>query len=482
MKISIPLQCTLLITLSILSIIIVFISQLLFVNPFTSSWDQVDFTLAVLRFDLMAMQPHFPGYPFFILGGKMLSPFVKNPSEALTLFNILFYASSIFPVYKLCRRLLTCPYSWLSTAIIYSTSYCIIMVNQPMSEGAALAAFWWYLWSLLFAFERRNSTYILLPLGLLSIMLGIRLSYLPFAIGILFLFYSKMKNNTTTWKEIIYFSLFGFAFQACWVVALIYSEGSLTGFIKLSLAFTSGHFNDWGGAIETSKISFFERFFIFTWDNIIWTGLAAKSAIIILIYTILLALSKKNKPAHPLMRLVYLMFSSYFIWGLLAQNVDKARHTLPLVILLVFLLCIIIFSRKSSFLILALSLFLLGQQVWHDVILVKAEATESPAIYKMNAYLEKIDEPIVLYTWEETRVLQYLHAPYTHKRIETYEFFLSDLKYYHGKTILLTDKVVKGFRAQGVSLDGKITKVSSFQSNELFDPVYHDITLYKWKE
>ncbi|PFP28670.1 hypothetical protein COJ96_13315 [Bacillus sp. AFS073361] len=487
MKISNPLKKSLLMGLSITAIMIVFLSQLLYVNPYASSWDQVDFSLAVTRFDLMAMQPHFPGYPLFILGGKFIHLFVNDPSKALTLFNILFYASTVFPIYKLCRSFLSEGYSWLSAAIIYSSSFCIIMVNQPMSEGAALAAFWWYLWSLLFAIKRTNSTFILIPLAMLSLMLGIRLSYLPFSIGILFLFYLKFKNKTITSVDLIYYCLFGIAFQACWIVALIVSEGSLIGFIKLSLAFTSGHFNDWGGAIETSKISFLERLTKFSWGNIVWTGIAGKSMITAVIFIFFLAASlfhrykkQEPKPNHPFIQLLYLMFSCYFVWGLLGQNIEKARHVLPLIILLVFIICIHLFSKRVSYLILGLAFILLGHQVWKDVILLKAEGTESPAVYKMNEYISKMDQPVILYTWEETRVLQYLNAPYPHKRLETFDFFTSDSKYFRGRTILLTDKVVEGFLTQGHSLDGKIIKVASFQSNELFDPVYHDITLYKW--
>lgn len=475
----------LLIGLSIISILFVFVTQLQFLNPFVSSWDQVDFSFAVHRFDLMAMQPHFPGYPFFILGGKFIHLFVANLSEALTVFNILFYASTLFPIYKVCRAFLSRSYSSLTTAIIYSSSYCLIMVNQPMSEGSALSAFWWYVWSLLFALKTKNTKAILLPLVLLSLMLGIRLSYFPFSIGILFLYYWKVKHEGLSIKQLIYYSCWGVFFQAIWITALVISEGSLIGFIKLSLAFTSGHFNDWGGSIETSHISFVKRLIIFIGDNIFWTGMASKYFMIAGIYLIcfFVVLSRvfvKQRDQSPFMRLLYLMFISYFAWALLGQNIDKARHALPLVSLLILLLCIQLYKNRVTLLILTLSGFLLGLQVYYDVILIREQATESPAVYKMNDYVESMGESVILYTWEETRVLQYLNAPYTHKRIETYQLFQIDSKYYENSTVLLTDKVVKGFISQGIPIKGKIEKVKTFHSNELFEPVYHDITLYKW--
>jgi len=475
----------LLIGLSIFSVLFVFVTQLQFLNPFVSSWDQVDFSLAVHRFDLMAMQPHFPGYPFFILGGKFIYLFVANPSEALTVFNILFYASTLFPIYKLCRAFLSRSYSSLTTAIIYSSSYCLIMVNQPMSEGSALSAFWWYVWSLLFALKTKNTKAILFPLALLSLMLGIRLSYFPFSIGILFLYYWKVKHGGLSIKQVIYYTCWGVFFQAIWLTGLVISEGSLIGFIKLSLAFTSGHFNDWGGSIETSKISFVTRFIIFIGNNIFWTGMASKHFMIASIYlfcfiVVLSRIYEKQRVNRPFMTLLYLMFISYFVWALLGQNIDKARHALPLVSLLILFLCIRLFTNRVTLLILTLSGFLLGLQIYHDVNLIREQATESPAIYKMNNYVQGMGQPVILYTWEETRVLQYLNAPYTHKRIETYQLFQIDSKYFENRTVLLTDKVVKGFISQDVSLKGKIEKVKTFQSNELFEPVYHDITLYKW--
>lgn len=475
---------TFLIVISTVAIIIVFISQLYFINPYTASWDQVDFALAVKRYDLMAMQPHFPGYPFFILGGKFIHLFVMNPSKALTIFNVFCYASSIFPIYKLSRRFIKRSFASLSTALIYSASYSVIMINQPMSEGAALAAFWWYLWSLLFAFNK-NNVRILIPLGFLSFMLGIRLSYMPFAIGIIFLFHWKLKRDFLKMKEIIYYLILGVIFQAIWVIGLVISEGSIIGFIKLSLAFTSGHFNDWGGTVEAADIGFVDRFLLFSLKNILWTGIATESVLSAVIYIFFLIYIfynafKKVKKRWPFMNLLYLLFSSYFGWALLAQNVEKARHVLPLSALLIFFLCIRLFSERIPFLIMGLSIFVLCHQVNQNVTLLKAEAKEPPAVYQMNTYIEKMNEPVILYTWEETRVLQYLDVPYIHKRIETYQYFRYDAKYFQGRTVLLTDKVIQGFRSQGISIDGKIKKIATFHSNELFEPVYHEIILYKW--
>src|SRR6476659_1907211 len=80
--------------ISIFSITFLFWTQITHVNAFASTWDQVDFALALDRYDLMAMQPHFPGYPYFILGGYLIHQFIETKVALLIVFNILFYFSA----------------------------------------------------------------------------------------------------------------------------------------------------------------------------------------------------------------------------------------------------------------------------------------------------------------------------------------------------------------------------------------------------
>ncbi len=65
------------------------------------------------------------------------------------------------------------------TALVQSLSYVMLIVSQPMSEGSALALLWWYVWSLERALHSDRVHVQWLPLLLFSIMLGIRLSYIP---------------------------------------------------------------------------------------------------------------------------------------------------------------------------------------------------------------------------------------------------------------------------------------------------------------
>ncbi|WP_167832758.1 glycosyltransferase family 39 protein [Mesobacillus selenatarsenatis] len=507
--------------LSSLAVVYIFILQLNSLNPFVASWDQVDFTLALERFDLRAMQPHFPGYPYFILGGMLLKYFVNEPNQALVLFNVLVYTSSILPVYFIGTRSLSRTNAILLAAVIYTASYPLIIVNQPMSEGAALAAFWWYFWSVTVAVARPAGKWMLLPLILFSVLLGIRLSYIPMGIGILYLLYEKYAKREIAFGRVIKYVIIAGLFQLIWVGGLVISEGGLTSFLELAFGFTGGHFQEWGGTSATNELSFLARLNAFLFTNILWWGMFSRTTVLMVLYIVIgivLLLPEANRKDYKkisdqkedtvkkeatfqkenafnktntfqkkhlveeknTLRLGKLLLLAYSVWALFAQNIDKPRHILPLVLLLVFLGLIVFFKKRTgTFARLLIVLVIIAQAIISSSFIQK-QAKNEPAVYQLAHYMEEQPEDFILYTWEETRILQYLGMSYPHKRIFTYRNFLHDQGLYKGKTVYLTNSVIDGFSSQGYDLGGNLEKVETFTSDEIFDPIYHEIILYKW--
>jgi hypothetical protein len=517
-----------------MAVLYIFMLQLISLNPFVASWDQVDFTLALERFDLRAMQPHFPGYPYFILGGILLESFVNQQSQALVLFNVLVYASSILPVYLIGARSLSRRNALLFAAVIYTASYPLIIVNQPMSEGAALAAFCWYFWSITAAEDRPAGKWMLLPLIFFSILLGIRLSYIPMGIGILYLLYKKNAKQEIAFGGLIVYVILTGLFQLIWVGGLVISEGGLTSFLELAFGFTGGHFQEWGGTSATNELSLLARMKAFLFTNILWWGIFSRTTVLMVLYIVigivlfLPALNRKDYKKKSVqkeytaqkedtaqkentdqkantvqkmnifkkeetfqtkyiiqekntLQLGILLLLAYSVWALFAQNIDKPRHILPLALLLVFLGLIVFFKKRAgTYASLLLVVVIIAQAIISSSYIQK-QATNEPAVYQLAHYLEEQPEDFILYTWEETRVFQYLEMSYLHKRIYTYRNFLHDQGLYKGKTVYLTNSVVDGFRSQGYDLGGKLEKVETFTSEEIFDPIYHEIILYKWK-
>ncbi|MGP7817195.1 hypothetical protein [Niallia sp. 01092] len=466
---------------SIAAIIILFLYQLKHINAFAASWDQVDYSLALERFDIMAMQPHFPGYPYFILGGMFIHQFIEDQTASLTVFNILFYFSATFPIYNLARGHVSKPFSFLITAMIYSSSYILLTVNQPMSEGAGLAALWWYFWSIDRAVRKNGRLADWLPLILFSVLLGIRLSYIPFGVGLIYLFWKKWNDKTYTRKQLYMRIVFAFLFQLIWIAGIIFSEGSIHGFVKLAFAFTSGHFNDWGNTAVSSDQSILDRVFTLMFNNLFWHGLSSLSIIIAIIMVLFLLYGLLHfKWSLKTFSLAYVMALSYFIWALLAQNVDKPRHIVPVVLFILFILFVAVLKKWTHPIAGVIFIILLFSNSVKSVQMIDEQANEMPASYQLAEYTKKMDKNSILYTWEETRVLEYLDSPIHHKKIMTYEIFLHDMSYYKNSQIFLTNKVIEGFSKQGIDLSGKIQKVKTFQSNPIYDPVYHEITLYEW--
>lgn len=463
-----------------------FLSQVANLNAFASTYDQVDFALALERYDLLSMQPHFPGYPYFILGGYLVHLWVQDKAASLTLFNILLYTSAIFPMYKISRVHFSGAISVLVATLTYCSGFVVLMVNQPMSEGSAIAVLWWYVWSIHVAWKKQSFWSQVIPLFLLSILLGIRLSYLPFSSGVLYLLNKLWKIKQLQLKDMVPLGILTVLFQLLWVSGVALTEGGFVSFMKLALSFTSGHFHEWGGAATSVDRSFFSRMYQLIIENIGWTGIGIRSLILISMFAVILvcffrAFSWKRVKSNNLFQLLTILIVVYFVWVLLAQNVEKPRHIIPLITLGTFCLFAVVFSRWKTNLMIAFSLLLLSVQTYRTTLLLKEQVTELPATYQLGAYLENHTEPFVIYAWEESRVFTYLDTSFPHKEINTYSKFLHDQSYYKNQDILLTNSVLEGFMSQGVDLTDKVEVVEEFSSNSLFDPVYHHIILYRWK-
>jgi len=183
------------------------------------------------------------------------------------------------------------------------------------------------------------------------------------------------------------------------------------------------------------------------------------------------------------------MFVVYLIFAWLAQNIEKPRHIAPLIIMSIGVLCLLLIrnSYKQAwrhYASIGLILSLIGAQASAGVLLVKQQSDEQPAVYQLANRLLQLQadsaQPIMVYTWEETRVLEFLEVDYNHKRIYTFPFFLEETKAMGPRPIYITGKALDGFIQQGAELENQTQLIDTFHSDPLFDPVYAEIRLYRW--
>jgi hypothetical protein len=484
--------------------------SIVYASPFARTWDEVDFTLALHRYDLLAMQPHFPGYPYFILGGWFINQWMNNPVKALSVFNTLAALSSALPMFLLANRLTGSGMkSLLLPALLLSSPYIWLMSSRPMSECAGMALLWWFLWSIRFAMDRPGS---MLRHGLALLMfgflMGTRLSFFPYGLALVPLWYGIWQSGARGWRKWLRLGCSAFAallFQLLWVAGLVLSEGTLGGFWKLSLAFVEGHFSEWGGGVISTPMPIGERIYQLIGHNLLGLALLGGSILIGIWLVIIVAaafIGRRFVPAsvqgNENRRYIFWLVACavlYTLWALFGQNIEKPRHIVPVVAPILLLMFTFIIRTAEGLrtspqgarllrivptILYALLIGLISFQVLYGAQLQKRQAVEEPAVYQLHDYVSRLQGPLLLFTWEETRVLQYLQADYDHQRIYTYGYFQAVAGANPERRVLLTDHVVQGFAQQGKSVKEHVKQLAEFESDTLFDPAYGRIILYEW--
>ncbi|MFC5703957.1 nucleoporin-interacting protein [Cohnella faecalis] len=487
--------------------------NLAFGSPFVHSWDEVDFAYALDRYDLLAMQPHFPGYPYFIAGAAAIHRWIADPVRSLTVFNAMLALSSSFPIALLARRWVGAIPAWWATVWVAMSPYLWLMGSRAMSECAGIAVLWWYLWSVRESADKPRSAWKhIVAVSLFGLLMGIRLSFFPFGVGLVLLWALRFRSYGSHENRFVRLGAWvvaASAAQAVWIGGLIMSEGTPAGFWKLSKAFVAGHFSEWGGGVAATRMPILERMATIFGDHLIGDVLLSRSVDLGIFYLILLAaivwgvwtLRGERAARHP--EMTYAMWlgvglAAYAIWALLGQNVEKPRHIAPVagpILLAIYIVAVRLIGRlwrasadrRGSLRVVAAAIGMTLAGVYateaiHGFQLLERQAAQKPAVYQLHDYLSSMEQPFVVYTWEETRVLGYLGASYEHRRIVTFDYFRALSGAAPGSRVLLTDHVLKGFLSQNPEAGAYVRPIAHFRSESLFEPVYAEITLYEWKK
>ncbi|MEK0313620.1 glycosyltransferase family 39 protein [Cohnella sp. 56] len=527
-----------------------FVFALLHLSPWAAGWDEVDFVLALDRYDLLAMQPHAPGYPYFILGGRLMAlwPGIDGP-RALALWNLLLTASSAYPLYRLARRWLGSWSAALAAALVLTLPMNAALAVRAMSEGAALALLWWYLWAAVCAAERPTTGRFLGAAWLFGLLMGTRLSYAPFGLALGWVWLAALAAGPGVEAEGRRAPGFGAraargllwlagaaSCQLLWLGGMAAAEGGVGSMVALLRSFAQGHFDRWGGGAIADPMPLSQRLLLFAGDNMLWTGSFAQRYILLgaaawlLGCAIVAAGSAGTEPmrrvapderaanrtpgqigapaaVRPAVRgwparmralagfcrrprpaaLLVASGAAYALWALLGQNIARPRHAAPLAALLLLGLAVTALRRRgqprlplASRAALAGALLLLAAQSAEAARLVSLQASQRPAVYRLADYAAAhMQAPAVLYTWEEERVLNYLHPDIQARPIYTYAYFLADLRAAPDARIWLTGAVLEGFRRQGAPVE-HARLLAQFRSDARLDPVYGTISLYEW--
>lgn len=384
------------------TVIVAVALRITFLASYPTGWDDVDFALALQQFDMSRMQPHFPGYPIYILCAHLFYAWLHEPFLSLSLLSALAGGLTIIPLWLLFSRLGSMTAARLSVWIYLLAPLPAVLSIQPMSDsfGAFLVAWLAYFaWRAgTFQQERRydlrqggrnadtrwslgggaantrwlpgggfTDSWWLLAAGItLGLLFGVRVSYLAMASLWIWAIWQAIRRMDIPIKHrlrSIILSTSGVAIVCLiWLSALIVSEGGVDSFLTLAVSFTEGHFNDWGGTYLTdASLLHRAQLFIFrqvggagfgtVWDGSIgarWipTGILVVGILGLLAIAlpfkkgaqIIAESDRSHRRINDQVLFLLIWILPYLIWAFFAQNIEKPRHVLPILPPMIYML------------------------------------------------------------------------------------------------------------------------------------------------
>ncbi|WP_134702235.1 hypothetical protein [Ammoniphilus sp. YIM 78166] len=459
-----------------------------FIARFADSFDAVDFALGVVDFNVLAMQPHFPGYPVLILGAYVIHLWTQDPVLSLSLLSAVSGALLPVPVYILASRIANVLTGWMVAWLVSLNPLLWLYSLQPMSDMPGILLVYVALAFLaLTVYEERGrvqqwtmGTIAVIAFGL---AMGVRLSYFPFAAAFLLLLFLLPRS----WKGYAVFLVAGIFSVSVWLLPTAYHEGGMIPYLQMGLSFTQGHFSEWGGTVVDSDLAFHERVGQVVGQYLLMMGAVGRlkqdfegaSWLLGGLFFAGLLLVYRSVQQKVSLLFFALLFVPYLSWSILAQNADKPRHILilvPLVLLVAVWLC----KRKIVLPFILLLSLVYGWNGWHWA--ERYRQTIPPTIQLVDYIQDHYDpDDVVIYTWEEQRILHYYAPSYYAERLKSPAYFRQMVLMHANREVkvLLTSQVLEGFGLYKEELLPHLKRVTSFQESQVLYPTYHDITLYE---
>jgi hypothetical protein len=315
------------------------------------SRDGIFFTRGLVRYSVLEMRPHWPGYPVYLWIGSLFRWFSANPADALHLLSVVAsvltswslagIASSWREATGATKReaqlagivaaaiWLLVPLSWLGGSEIFSDPLALLL-------GATML---WLCWRSLGM--SKNAWRYLLPAAILGgLMLGVRLSYVTLLLPLFYCAWKTRKQKVGRWNypALLVFVLGGLILSTeLWLCWQILMEGK--GFFDATTNHLSGHYTEWGGSITTDHnlltrpVRMLETTLVYGfggwWLGAPWLRLLPTLCLLFLATSGITRLLKSSNRSMAM--LVGLWGLPYLLWILLGNDVDLARYDLPLV-------------------------------------------------------------------------------------------------------------------------------------------------------
>lgn len=225
------------------------------------NWDSVQFALALEHFSVADHTPHPPGYPLFVLTGKLFQYFLPDANAAFIATSFLFALGTLILFYFLARQFfsrrqaLALTLLYLSCPVLLGNSLVALSYTAEGFFGLALAFLGWLVIKSARAQNQLWPVWLLLSAAVSSLALGYRegvlVYFLPLYVYALYCLVRHLKAKTST--KMVYLT--------CWVaIFLLLTAVWYFPFLKLA----------GGWAVYHQAVSLQSRIVI--WPNTLWGG------------------------------------------------------------------------------------------------------------------------------------------------------------------------------------------------------------------
>lgn len=322
----------------ILFTIIIFLLRLLFLSPWLEDWDSVQFAIALEHYSVPENLPQPPGYPLYIIIGKLFNLFLNDKALALSLMSAVLGSLTTIPLFLLAKKMFS---TWV--AVTATLLFAFTPIHWLLSESALTnipGQFFLVTLSYLLYLYRNSYNAVVIISLFFGLMLGVRFAEIPiiFSLITLVLIYNKS------------IKLAVFAYLSFLIGLLMW---------LLPLVFLTGPDNFFNSYKVTAN-------YIFNYDTVIGNKLSGTSSIklrfydyfnlLTISYTIYLVLLiplgiaylfiKRILTFEVIFILVFLF--SYVLIHLLFYNMEVTRYHLPILPAVAILTSVIIYEVFRS--------------------------------------------------------------------------------------------------------------------------------------
>ena len=158
---------------------------IVFTNATASFWpddqDGVNYLLGIEQYDLIFHQPHFPGYPVYIIVGKLIAFLSSSPERACVFLSVFSGTVCLWLISVILRQTNNRQTALLCTAAMAVNPVFFEFSHKIFTEMPALALLILAI-VLLGNPDKASNIRWFSAVAVIGLMLGIRLSWWPFAL------------------------------------------------------------------------------------------------------------------------------------------------------------------------------------------------------------------------------------------------------------------------------------------------------------